>query len=281
MSHPVALVTGGNRSIGLQVAKDLYAKGFSVVLGCRDAQKARNAISEISASVPKPTEGQKLSFVVLDLADAESIPRAVSDFKAQSDRLDVLVNNAAILDESRKATLETNYFNTIAVTEAFLPLLTASAPKTATKKGRVVIVSSRMGCFNWAEIKGDVLAALSDPKDLNQINALANAWAAGDNTAGFGSLPYSQSKALISAYGRILAARLAQEKVPVDVVVTCPGYTKTDMAPNGIKTVQDGADTISWAAYDAGVENGKFYGERAEVAYDKVDIPGAPAAKDE
>lgn len=272
MSHPIALITGGNRSIGLQVAKDLYAKGFSIVLGCRDANKARTAITEISQG-PKQADSQKLTFIVLDISDASTIPTAVTEYKAQYDRLDVLVDNAAIATEDRKAVADINFFNTIALTEAFLPLLAASAPKTATKRARVVIVSSRMGCFNVAQATGDALAAITEPTDLNKITAIAKAWAAGDDNTGLSAaIPYATSKALINAYGRILAQRLAKEQTPVDVIITCPGSTKTDMNPNGNKTVVEGADTISWASYDPSVKSGEFYGERAPIPYDYFDM---------
>lgn len=207
-----------------------------------------------------------------DLSDTATISAAVSAFKSESNRLDVLVNNAAIYSEDRKATLETNYFNTIAVTDAFLPLLTQSAATAPNKRARVVIVSSRMGCFDWAKISGDALAALTDHNDLDKINALAKAWSAGDDSTGLSTVAYSTSKALINAYGRYLADRLTKEQIPVDIILTCPGTTKTDMNPAGTKTVEQGADTISWACYDSSVGTGKFYGHRTEIPYDTCDI---------
>lgn len=268
MTRPVALVTGANRGLGLQVAKDLFAKGYSVVLGCRDVGKGRSAMTEIAKPYEDQVmgEGHKLSVIKLDLSDSNTIPAAVEEFKKYQDRLDVLVNNAGIYVNDRKEVLRTNFYNTIAVTEAFLPLLAAT--KSDKKKGRVVIVSSRMGSLSG--IKGDALTALKDPQDLDKIKALAKAWEEGDDSTGLSSTAYSSSKALVSAYGRILAKRLAEEQVPVNVIITCPGYTKTDMTNNqGTKSLEDGADTLSWAAYDDSLESssGKFYGERSEISF--------------
>eukprot|EP00744_Colponema_vietnamica_P001158 GILI01001948.1.p1 GENE.GILI01001948.1~~GILI01001948.1.p1 ORF type:complete len:304 (-),score=111.11 GILI01001948.1:467-1330(-) len=277
MSHPVAIVTGANRSLGLQVAKNLYAKGFSVVLAVRDPSKGQAVLDEIAKAYEGPALGNKLSVIRLDLGDASSIPLAVEEFKKSNSRLDVLVNNAAIYIEDRKETFKVNYYNTVAVTEAFLPLL--AVPKPDRKiKSRVVIVSSRMGCFDGASIKGDALAALLEHKDQAKIDALAKAWENGDDSTGFGfgamDAAYSNSKALLSTYSRILAQRVADQKLPVNVFVTCPGYVATDLnGHSGHKTVEDGADTLSWVAYEESIENssGKFFAERHEIPYETFD----------
>eukprot|EP00744_Colponema_vietnamica_P018051 GILI01025429.1.p1 GENE.GILI01025429.1~~GILI01025429.1.p1 ORF type:complete len:303 (-),score=94.49 GILI01025429.1:182-1042(-) len=277
MSHPVAIVTGANRGLGLQVSKELYAKGFTVVLAVRDPTKGQAVVDEITKAYTGPSHGNKLHVIHLDLADAQTIPQAVEEFKKISSRLDVLLDNAASNSSDRKLAFTVNYYNTVAVTEAFLPLL--SAPKSDLKiNSRVVIVSSRMGCFDGADIKGDALAALLEHKDLDKINALAKAWEEGDNTTGFGfdtmGDSYSNSKALVSTYGRILAQRLADQKAPVNVYVVCPGYVDTEFNGNtGTKTVQEGADTLAWAAYDASIEgqSGKFFAERKEHSYEHFD----------
>eukprot|EP00744_Colponema_vietnamica_P003682 GILI01005607.1.p1 GENE.GILI01005607.1~~GILI01005607.1.p1 ORF type:complete len:304 (-),score=81.62 GILI01005607.1:187-1059(-) len=279
MSVPVVVVTGGNRSLGLQVSKDLYAQGFSVTLACRDAQKAQDAIADIGKTTPKSQE-QKLSFIRLDLADASTVQTAVAELQKQGGRLDVLINNAAVISEDRKVTYTTNVANTIAVTEAFLPLLVATA-KSSGKNSRIINVGSRMGCFNIADVKGDALEAVKDPKDWSPISKLASEWVSGNDSTGLAATQvpygpagagYSNSKVLLQAYTRTLAQRLTKDHVPVDVVAVCPGYTKTDINNHsGFKSVEEGADTISWAAYDGSVQHGKFYGERTEVSYEFCD----------
>ena len=139
---PVALVTGANQGIGLQIAKDLVAHGFTVLVGSRNLERGEAAAKEV---------GPDARAIQLDVTDETSIVAAAKRIRSELGRLDVLVNNAAIsntsmrpgmsvgeyakltrpsvvsLDEVR-AVFETNVFGVVAVTQAMLPLLRAGSP---------------------------------------------------------------------------------------------------------------------------------------------------------
>jgi NAD(P)-dependent dehydrogenase (short-subunit alcohol dehydrogenase family) len=201
----VALVTGANRGIGLEVCRQLAQRGFAVLLGARDAAKGARAARQL---------GGDISPVQVDVADPESVRAAA----ASMDRLDVLVNNAAILydtwqrgvnadlDEVREA-FDTNLLGAWRVTQAVLPLLRASPA------GRIVNVSSGAG-------------AIAD--------------------MGGGTPAYRTSKAALNALTRILAAELRGDAILVNAV--CPGWVATDMGGAGGRPVADGAAGIVWAA---------------------------------
>jgi NAD(P)-dependent dehydrogenase (short-subunit alcohol dehydrogenase family) len=203
---PVALVTGANRGIGLEVCRELARLGFTVLLGARDAARGTRASRQLG--------GGPISSIVLDVADDESVRAAAAGIE----RLDVLVNNAAILydtwqrgidadlDQVHEA-LETNLLGAWRVTQAVLPLLRESPA------GRIVNVSSGAG-------------ALHD--------------------MGGGTPAYRTSKAALNALTRILAAELRGDGILVNAV--CPGWVATDMGGAGGRPVADGAAGIVWAA---------------------------------
>jgi NAD(P)-dependent dehydrogenase (short-subunit alcohol dehydrogenase family) len=203
---PVALVTGANRGIGLEVCRQLARLGFTVLLGARDAARGARASRQLG--------GGPISSIVLDVADDESVRAAAAGIE----RLDVLVNNAAILydtwqrgidadlDQVHEA-LETNLLGAWRVTQAVLPLLRESPA------GRIVNVSSGAG-------------ALHD--------------------MGGGTPAYRTSKAALNALTRILAAELRGDGILVNAV--CPGWVATDMGGAGGRPVADGAAGIVWAA---------------------------------
>ncbi len=151
-NNPVALVTGANKGIGLQIARDLAARGFTVLVGSRNLERGETAAKSVGANARA---------LQLDVTNQASIAAAAERIRNEFGRLDVLVNNAAIshagkpgrsleemvksqrasvasLDEVR-AVFETNVFGVIAVTQAMLPLL-REAPA-----GRIVNVSSGAG----------------------------------------------------------------------------------------------------------------------------------------
>src|SRR5690242_8980813 len=120
---PVALVTGGNRGIGLEICRQLAARGYRVLLSARDPTKAEMSARTIEGNVQP---------LALDVTDAQSIANAKADASRRFGRVDVLVNNAAVLlDENRelfdvattmfRTTMETNVIGAIAVSQAFVP----------------------------------------------------------------------------------------------------------------------------------------------------------------
>jgi NAD(P)-dependent dehydrogenase (short-subunit alcohol dehydrogenase family) len=141
MDKSIALVTGANKGIGQEIARQLTGAGLIVYVGSRDAARGERAVEEI---------GRDARLLVLDVTDAASITRAAR----QVDTLDILVNNAGISGDDRTADredldtfrriYETNVFGAAAVTNAFLPALRRSAHP------RIVNISSGTGSLTWA-----------------------------------------------------------------------------------------------------------------------------------
>ncbi|TIV33130.1 MAG: SDR family NAD(P)-dependent oxidoreductase, partial [Mesorhizobium sp.] len=200
-SGKVALVTGGNRGIGLETARQLAELGFTVLIGVRDLAKGEAAARKL---------GGKVEAIELDVAAPEAAVSAAAEVERRFGQLDVLVNNAAIhYDPSAQAlqpdwtvireAFETNVFGAWRVAAAFAPLLSASG------HGRLVNVSS----------EGGSLASM-----------------------GAGAPAYSTSKATLNALTRIVAAELRGSGVLVNAI--CPGWVATDMGGPGGRPVAQG-----------------------------------------
>jgi len=228
----VALVTGANRGIGLEVCRQLAAKGLRVILTARDPVKAEVAAARIRGAGDVVT-------AALDVTAPNGIRRLADDLALRGVHVDVLVNNAGVLvgesrgivdmpiDELRR-TFETNLFGAIAVSQAFVPLM------ITRRYGRVVNVSSQAG-------------------QLSSMGTYAPA--------------YSMSKTALNAFTRQLAA--ATEGTGVLVNSACPGWVRTDMGgPGAPKPVEDGADTIVWlATLPAKGPTGRFFSEWRPIAW--------------
>jgi NAD(P)-dependent dehydrogenase (short-subunit alcohol dehydrogenase family) len=220
---PVALVTGANQGIGLQIAKDLAAHGFTVVVGSRNFEKGQTAAKSVGADARA---------VQLDVTDQASITAAAERIRSELGRLDVLVNNAAISNtgkrpgmtvaeyakltrasvvslEEVRAVWETNVFGVLAVTQAMLPLL-REAPAA-----RIVNVSSGVGS----------LTRNADP--------------AFPYRSIFGPV-YPASKTALNAITLAMAIELESAGIKVNAV--SPGFTKTNLNNyEGTETVEEGA----------------------------------------
>jgi NAD(P)-dependent dehydrogenase (short-subunit alcohol dehydrogenase family) len=221
--QPVALVTGANQGIGLQIAKDLVAHGFTVLVGSRDFERGEAAAKEF---------GPDARALQLDVTNRASITAAAERVRNEFGRLDVLVQNAAIsntrklpgqsieeyakttrpsnvsLDEMR-AVWDTNVFGVLAVYQAMLPLL------RETPGARIVNVSSGVGS----------LTTNSDP--------------AFPYRAIFGPV-YPASKTALNALTLAMALELDPEGIKVNAV--SPGFTKTNLnGYAGTETVEEGA----------------------------------------
>ncbi|MFI7461186.1 SDR family NAD(P)-dependent oxidoreductase [Nonomuraea sp. NPDC049646] len=205
----VCVVTGANRGIGLEVARQLAAAGDTVVLTARDERKAAEAAAGIGGEVLARR---------LDVADERSAADLARDLEKTHGRIDVLVNNAAIhYDTWQRASeadlgvvsqaLETNLLGAWRVTLALLPLLRGSG------HGRIVNVSSEIGS----------LASM-----------------------GGGTPAYTVSKTALNALTRMLAAELRGDGILVNAV--CPGWVATDMGGPGGRPVAEGARSVLWAA---------------------------------
>ena len=227
----VALVSGGNRGIGREVARQLAARDYAVVIGSRDLAKGEKVAREL---------GENVTARQLDVTDEESIVHCVASIAEDPGRLDVLVNNAGVtgggwstsaldvdLDEVRK-TLETNLFGAWRLTEEVLPLMRKN------RYGRIVNISSGMG-------------QLSD--------------------MGGHSPAYRVSKTGLNVLTRMLTAELSDENILVNSV--CPGWVRTDMGTQAARrSVEEGADTPVWLATlpDDGPRGG-FFRDREPIPW--------------
>jgi NAD(P)-dependent dehydrogenase (short-subunit alcohol dehydrogenase family) len=220
----IALVTGANRGIGLELVRQLAQRGFTTVLGSRDEDKGRAAAESLAA------DGIEVEARRLDVADAASARQLAAELDSEHGRLDVLVNNAAVLYDTWQRgvdadldlvhqALETNLFGAWHTTQACLPLLRRSS------HGRIVNVSSGAG-------------------SLTRMGA--------------GTPAYSVSKAALNALTRILAAELRSDGILVNSV--CPGWVATDMGGPGGRPLEDGAASVMWAVLlpDDGPTGGFF-----------------------
>jgi NAD(P)-dependent dehydrogenase (short-subunit alcohol dehydrogenase family) len=224
----VALVTGANRGIGLEIASQLAGHGFTVVLGTRDANSGKAAAGEVGAAAVAE---------LLDVTDAAGIERAMRSIDDRFGRLDVLVNNAGILIDEGKAastvsldlvakTLETNLLGAWRLSQAVIPRMRRGG------YGRIVNVSSGMGTLDDLERSG-------------------GGWPA-----------YRLSKAALDALTILLASELRAENILVNAA--CPGGVRTRMGGTGApRSVEQGADTAVWLAMlPDGGPSGRFFQDR-------------------
>ena len=243
MNHQdrVTLVTGANKGIGLEVARQLGKAGHRILLGARDAGRGQAAEATLRG------EGIDVRFIPLDLADEASLARAAADIEANEGRIDVLVNNAGVAIEGDgnvaaanldavKRVFDTNYFGTVAVTQALLPLVKKSAA------GRIINVSSRLGSITYN----------ADPTwDFAAVKLVG----------------YNASKAALNMFSVILADEVRNDGITVHVA--CPGYTATDLNGNsGTQTLAEGAEEIVRLASTANAApTGSFTGREGPAPW--------------
>jgi len=213
----IAVVTGANRGIGLEIVRQLAHQGLIAVLGARDLEKGKAAAATLAS------EGLEPPVVALDVRSPNSVRAAVAHVMDLFGRIDVLANNAAILkegfspadasvlDASADVVLETFEVNTLGP----LRLIQAVVPHMKTLGyGRIVNVSSGAG-------------QLSD--------------------MGGGFPAYRMSKAALNALTRITAAEIGPGDIKINAM--CPGWVRTDLGgPNATRTVDKGAETAVWLA---------------------------------
>jgi NAD(P)-dependent dehydrogenase (short-subunit alcohol dehydrogenase family) len=227
----IVLITGANRGIGLETAKQLAKRGFHVIVAARDEASGQHAVEGINA------RGGKASFLQLDVSSSASIRAAATMFSSISDHLDVLINNAGIYPDQGLTiltlprdrldqTFQTNTFGPLEVTQAFLPFL------RKTGAARIINVSSGYG----------------------QLDGLSP-----DQPS------YCLSKLALN--GLTMAQALAADRIAVNSM--CPGWVRTDMGgPNADRSVEEGADTAVWLAAEAAHElTGKFFRDRQEIPW--------------
>lgn len=238
----VALVTGANKGIGLEISRQLGRQGFTVIVAARDERKASEAVGQLRG------EGIDAHGVRLDVTDPASAGAAARWVAESLGRLDVLVNNAGVALESGgrvkpselsldvlRATYDTNVFGVFTVTQSLLPLL--RKPRSA----RVINLSSTLGS----------LGTLSDPTSpYHGMNLLA----------------YNTSKTAVNAVTLSFAKELATEGISVNAV--CPGWVKTDMGGDRApRTVEQGAAIAVRLATMDNPPTGKYLDDAGEIRW--------------
>jgi NAD(P)-dependent dehydrogenase (short-subunit alcohol dehydrogenase family) len=238
----IALVTGANKGIGFEVARQLGQQGISVLLGCRDGDRGRRASDELCA------DGIDARPLDLDVTDPASIAAAAHEVDEIYGRLDILVNNAGISREHPRLapsevpvsrlieTFGTNVFAVVEVTNAFLPLLRRSP------SARIVNQSSAMGSLTLA----------ADPSSAYATLTL---------------LAYNSSKAALNAITLDYAKELRDTAIKVNAAD--PGYCSTDLnGHQGYRTAAQGAGAaVTLATLPDDGPSGSFAGDAGPVPW--------------
>jgi NAD(P)-dependent dehydrogenase (short-subunit alcohol dehydrogenase family) len=225
-----ALITGANKGLGFQSAKDLGKLDYHILLGSRDVIKGKEALKEL----------EKLSIscelLEIDVSNINSINSAFESLKNKD--VHVLVNNAGIFpdrdsrfvdadSEVFHQTINTNLFGAIELTKLIIPKMEKQG------YGRIVMVSSGLG----------------------QMEGMGAGYAA-----------YRISKTAMNAATQIFAAEMKHPNVTINSV--CPGWCRTDMGGSGAdRTIEHGAETIVWLASLNNTSNGKFFRDKEEIPW--------------
>ncbi len=236
-----ALITGGNKGLGLETARLLAQEGFTVWIGSRDQARGDQAQQQLAAA-------GDVRVLDLDVTDDDSVQTAANHLEAEIDSLDVLVNNAGIalgaddtlpgaidLDAVRQI-FEVNFYGALRVTQAFLPLLKLSSA------GRIVNVSSTLGS----------IATRADSK-----HPLAPAT----------SFAYATSKTMLNSLTAWLSSELADS--PAKVTSVCPGLNNTDMTndPSGQHPSVGARIVVQAAMLSANHASGAFIASHGAVGW--------------
>jgi len=224
----VALITGANKGIGFEVARQLGKLGLVVVVGARDEAKGAAAVAELRK------QDIDAHAVKLDVTKADDVAKLPGYFKERFGRLDVLVNNAGVAAwrgddlEAFRHTFETNVFGVVAVTYALLPLLTASSA------GRIVNQSSVLGSLTTLQTSPDMFG-------------------------NFVSASYTSSKAALNGFTVALAHKTRATALKVNSAH--PGWVKTDLGgKDAPMNVVDGAKTaVRLATLSSDGPTGQFF----------------------
>lgn len=232
----VALITGSNKGIGYEIARQLGQQQITVLIGARNQEAGKTAEAQLKA------EGIDAQFVLLDLDQSSTITAVRNLIQQQFGKLDILVNNAAfqtikqqlpseISHELLQQFMRTNYTAHVFVTQSLLPLLKAS------DAGRIVNMSTSLGS----------ITIMSEPGHINVRRNL---------------LGYSSAKAALNMFTVLLAKELTHTKIKVNSAD--PGWTQTDLGgKDAIYTAEQGARVPVWlAGLDENGPTGGFFGQQ-------------------
>jgi NAD(P)-dependent dehydrogenase (short-subunit alcohol dehydrogenase family) len=231
----VALITGANKGIGLETARQLGALGVIVLLGARDLEKGESAAATLAK------DGIDARAIKLDVLDTADYAAAANTIQANFGKLDILINNAAVMLDARtgnetstttadvlRSTFDTNFFAVVALTQALLPLIRKS------DAGRIINLSSILASLTLHATKG---SPIYDAK----------------------TFAYDASKAALNSFTIHLAHELKATKIKVNSAH--PGWVKTDMGGEGaMMEIVDGAKTsVQLATLDDDGPTGGYF----------------------
>lgn len=226
MEKKVILVTGANRGIGKEICRQMATRDWQVVVASRKLEAAKTVCEQI---------GHEAFPIQLDVTDEESVKAAAETVRTKYGKLDVLVNNAAIMGNAAmrsfdlneiEAAMNTNFMGPIRASKYFMPLLKKSSD------ARIINLSSGMG-------------------ELDSLRS-----------GGYGA--YRLSKTSVNAFTILLAAEL--QAAGVKVFAMCPGWVQTDMGGKGAtRPVEKGAETAVWLATDMQAVTEKFYRDKKVI----------------
>ncbi len=230
------LVTGANKGIGYEICRQLARAGARVFLGARDEERCQTAVARLKFENPSA----RVEFLWIDVADTASIDQAVAVLYEQISTLDVLINNAGVLEDNDRTiletdlalirhTLETNALGPLYLTQKLVGLLAASKGG-----GRVINVSSGLG----------------------QLHEMTDEYPS-----------YSISKTALNAITLQLADALKSKNIAVNAI--SPGWVRTEMGgANANLSVEEGADTPIWLATEAPASlTGQFLRARQPIPW--------------
>ena len=276
------LVTGGNSGVGYESVKQLSLQqpDSTILLGTRSLVNGQTAIQRMREQAGSAHRFDNVTPLVLDVADQSSIERAVAQVQAEHGRLNTLVHNAGTSNlalvqyangrvPSTREVMAVNVHGVRHTTDAFLPLM-------PPHDSHVIVVSSEVGSWITARLPPPLQAALLSPSlDWPTLEALARDWEAAldGQPSGAHEWPpavdsanaYGASKALVSAYTRVLAREQAGQRA---VVAVTPGLCSTALSGFTGRSVEAGAASVVWpiGRWEQ-VEQGVFYRDGAQLSY--------------
>lgn len=231
----VALITGANKGLGFQTAKELGQKGIKVLVGARNEERGNNAVEQLK------NEGIDAEFIQLDVSDSSSIKNAVNTIESKHGQLNILVNNAGMIHPNEsweqnsvnsltqdvlRSTFETNFFGLVDLTQQLVPLIRKS------DQGNIVNVSS---------VLGSLTEATNPESDYFAVKPFS----------------YNASKAAVNSYTIHLATALKEDNIKVNSAH--PGWVQTDLGTEHAPlTVEEGARTIVDLALDTSDKTSHF-----------------------
>lgn len=228
----VILITGSNKGIGFEIARQLLIKGNMVFISGRDKSRLEEAFKKLKSVSPD------VESLLMDVSNQESIKNAVAGFSKYKLKLDVLINNAGILPGSDRSIL----LNDFSLTEKVI----------------------QTNCYGPINVARELLNLMNRPGRI--INISSGGGSMTDDVGGWAPA-YCVSKTMLNSITRQMAHELRSQSIAVNAV--CPGWVKTDMGGAGAyRTVEQGAETPVWLSTEASQEiTGKFFRDKKPIPW--------------